>query len=184
MEAAVEPVLKDLVAWVQEYGQEVKGAEPEMPEELNDRMQDACEVLVAIADLMGDGAAVRGALTEVAAHEPETHETTRIKLIRDLRTLYRGWHKGNMPTSYLLPALHVLDASWANYYDRGPLKDTDLAALLGYFGLKPRTVWIPESQVADVNGAPLPGHDAKGYKYTDLADLWTRYLPSEGAEEA
>ena len=52
VDAAVEPILPDLVAWVQEYGAAVKGAEPEMPEDLNDRMKDACEVLVAIADIM------------------------------------------------------------------------------------------------------------------------------------
>jgi uncharacterized protein DUF3631 len=181
VDEAVEPILPDLVAWVQEYGAAVKGAEPAMPEELNDRMKDACEVLVAVADIMGDGAAVRGALTEVAADEPEAHETTRLKVLRDIRTLYTGWRKENMPTKYIVAGLHTLDQSWANYYDRGPLKDTDLAALLGYFGIKPRTVWIPEGVILDTDGSPLPGHDAKGYKYAEFADAWARYMPPEDA---
>lgn len=179
VKATLEPIKADIITWTQEYADAIKGAEPEMPEEFNDRMMDACEILVAIADTMGDGATVRGALTEVLATEPQTHETTRLKVLRDMRTLYAGWQKANMPTSIILPALHALDPSWANYYDRGPLKDTDLAALTAYFSIKPKTVWIPDGTLQNADGTPVTGHGAKGYKYDEFADAWARYLEPE-----
>jgi hypothetical protein len=128
---------------------------------------------------MGDGAVVRAALCEVLAAEPETHETTRLKVLRDIRTIYAGWQKVNMPTKYILPALHELDPSWMNYYDRGPLKDTDLASLTAHFGIKPMAVWIPEGALVNADGSPVPGHTERGYKYEQLTDAWARYLGPE-----
>jgi hypothetical protein len=181
---AVEPIRANIVAWAQEYAETITGFEPEMPEELNDRMMDACEILVSIADAMGDGAAVRAAILEVVAEEPETHETTRLTVLRDLRTIYQQWPKANMPTRCLLPALHALSTEWSDYYGRGPLKDTDLASLLAYFGLKAKTVWIPAGVLKNPDGTDYPAHDAKGYKYAELADNFARYLPPEDADDA
>jgi hypothetical protein len=128
---------------------------------------------------MDDGETVRAALLEVLAEEPETHETTRLKVLRDLRAIYSGWQKVNLPTKIILPALHGFDPSWLNYYDRGPLKDTDLSSLLAYFGIKPMTVWVPDGALVNPDGTPMPGHDAKGYKYEEFADAWERYLTGE-----
>ena len=75
-----------------------------MPESLNDRMMDATECLVAIADFMGDGAAARKAIVELVAEAPEAHETMRLKLLRDLRDMWAGWQKVNLPTRIILPA--------------------------------------------------------------------------------
>jgi hypothetical protein len=174
------PVAEKIRTWAGENREALKGAEPELPEQLNDRMQDACECLIAIADLLGDGELARQAIIEVVAEEPESHETTKLKVLRDLRTLYAGWRKTNMPTNVILPALHAHDPFWNNYYDRGPLKDTDLAGLLSYFGIKPKTVWIPDGAIT-LNGQPRPGHDAKGYKYDELADAFARYLNDDEA---
>jgi hypothetical protein len=43
-------------------------------------------------------------------------------------------------------------------------------------------VWVPEGVILEADGTPMPGHDAKGYKYADFADAWGRYLPTEDAD--
>jgi hypothetical protein len=178
VKAYANALVPQLEAWAIEFGLTLQDAEPDLPEELNDRMQDATEALIAIADLLGNGDVARAAIVEVAGDEPETHESTRLKVLRDLRSVWANWPNTNMPSSLILPALHMLDPSWANYYDRGPLKDTDLAALMSYFGMKPMTVWIPAGSL-QVDGEPMPGHDAKGYKFDELADAWSRYLDGD-----
>lgn len=40
--------------WMKQQAEALKDVDPEMPESLNDRQQDQCEVLCAIADLVGD----------------------------------------------------------------------------------------------------------------------------------
>ncbi len=51
--AELEPFTAELAYWALSVSDELTGAEPEMPDALNDRAQDGCEVLTAIADLAG-----------------------------------------------------------------------------------------------------------------------------------
>ena len=48
---------EQLAAWGAEHGDELAEARPVMPDELDDRAQDACEPLLAIADAAGGGLA-------------------------------------------------------------------------------------------------------------------------------
>ena len=82
--------LRDQVeAWAAENIEALEGAQPEMPEALNDRAQDACECLVAIADACAVGEEARAALvTLFRVERQDDMESLRIKLLRDLKVVF------------------------------------------------------------------------------------------------
>jgi hypothetical protein len=65
IKSELAPLAEDLAAWSKVAADVPPGAEPELPEQLSDRQQDSCEVLVAIADHAG-GLLTRQRPTEAA----------------------------------------------------------------------------------------------------------------------
>lgn len=137
----------------------------EMPPELSDRMQEGCEPLVAIADLLDRGAAVRRALVELLSGERlDDQESMRLRLLRDLKAIFdrRPKAPSAFTTSLLRELRRIEEAPWGNFYGR-QLDARDLASLLRNYGVHPTTVRSHE-QVA------------KGYRRDDLQRAWDRYL--------
>ncbi len=166
----VEPVGELLreraAAWADRNTDFLRDARPSMPDELNDRMQEGCEGLVAIADALGYGEGARGALVEVFSVERvDAHESMRLRLLADIRTVFEGRdHPSGITTNRLLSELYAIeDAPWSNYYGRS-LEARDLAALLGHYGVSPTTIRTKGGEVK------------KGYKRDPLYEAWTRYL--------
>lgn len=149
--------------WAEDHGVEVGAARPRMPDALDDRAKDGCEVLVSIADLLGCGTAARKALlTLYGTERMDDIELTRVRLLRDVRTVF-GKKRRSMPTEALLSALVDIDESgWAHYYGH-IIEARDLSALLGRYGVKPKNIRIKQTVV-------------KGYKRVDLYKVWERYL--------
>jgi Protein of unknown function (DUF3631) len=174
-EAAAEVLTNRVETWVGRPGrlEQLRDARPEMPDELSDRMQDGCEPLAAIADAAGRGEVARAALIELLSRERvDDQETMRIRLLRDLKTIFdaNGNSKG-LATSEILAQLVTLEESpWGSYYGRS-LDDRDLAALLRHYGIRSTTIRPTVRKKADRNKKPY-----RGYKRDDLYDAWKRYL--------
>jgi hypothetical protein len=145
-----------------------------MPEELNDRAQEGCEILVAIADALGCGAETRAALVELFTIERlDDLETARMQLLRDIRLVYE---RRQMPkaiyTENLLVELRDLDESpWKSWYGRG-LDERDLAGMLRGYRVRPTTVREPV-RLKSMRDNHRP---AKGYRRDDFVEVWDRYL--------
>ena len=161
-------------AWVAEHADALEVARPDLPDELSDRMQDGCECLIAIADAAGCGAAARTALVTLLTGERlDDQETMRLRLLRDLRTVFaRRKMPNGITTSTLLAALVAMDESpWSNYYGRS-LEDRDLANLLKPYGIR-STTFRPKKR-AGANAASV--RPQRGYKRDALYEAWERYL--------
>ena len=165
----VEPAGEELhdraSEWAFENDATLLDARPEMPEELNDRVQDGCEALFAIADRLGYGAEARAALVALFAEErADDQESMRLRLLRDLREIFNA-HPGRRSafSRSLLEKLYAIEEGpWASYYGRG-FEAKDMATLLGHYGLKSTPVRRGEEV-------------ARGYKRADLEPVWQRYL--------
>ncbi len=166
----VEPIGKllreRLETWAEANAEALRDARPSMPDELNDRMQEGCEGLVAIADALGYGNAARRSLVEILSVErQDTHESMRLRLLADLRSIFGD--RDNPPgiaTTRLLSDLHAIEeAPWGSYYGR-VLEARDLAGLLGHYRIGRTTIRTKRGEVK------------KGYKRDHLYEAWTRYL--------
>jgi hypothetical protein len=89
-----------------------------------------------------------------------------VRLLADLRQVFRAADAEALYTSTILEALHRLeDAPWADWYGH-PLATRELARLL-----RPYQV---ESKNIREHGTGAP---RKGYVRADLQDAWARYVP-------
>lgn len=161
-----------LAAWAVEAAGELAEAWPPLPEDLDDRAQDAWEPLLAIADAAGRGwdGRARAAALALAA-EKDSEETNGILLLAHVRDAID--ERDRMPTGELLAALVEREdgpwgAWWGDLVDTGRTKGpaSRLAKMLKPFGVIPKKMRIGESTV-------------RGYERQDFAEAWARYLPPE-----
>ncbi|RNL83170.1 DUF3631 domain-containing protein [Halostreptopolyspora alba] len=148
---------------------------PDMPGGVQDRPADVWEPLLMVADAAGGPwpERARSACVElVAANRDPATVSLGVRLLGDLRTIFRGETK--LPTSTILERLHALEqAPWADLGGNKPFDDRALARMLGKYttaegtAIKSRTLRMPD------------GSTPKGYHAADLADAWSRYLPTE-----
>ena len=143
-----------------------------MPSELSDRMQEGCEIVVAIADLLGCGPQARAALVTLCTTERlDDQETLRERLLADIREVLIARKTRNISTRRLIRKLNAMDeAPWGKHHGHG-LEPRELAYLLRPYGIKSTTVRVKSSTAPD--GYII----AKGYKKDDFHDAWERYLP-------
>jgi hypothetical protein len=126
---------------------------------------------VASADACGCGTPARNALVTLLTGERlDNQETLRVRLLRDLRTVWEareakrdGRRIRTIRTTSLLTELCAMDeAPWGSWYGR-EFEARDLASLLKPYGIHSRPVRNDDKVV-------------KGYKRDDLYDAWQRYL--------
>jgi hypothetical protein len=144
-----------------------------MPEALNDRMQEGCECLVAIADLAWCGEQARAALVALLTTDRlDDQESMRLRLLRDIRTVFDERRAPGMATTALLEALFQVEESpWLTYYGRG-LTDRDLSSLLRPYDVRPKSLRVKAKFLQDFDNKAV----VKGYKRDDLHEAWERYL--------
>lgn len=147
--------------------EELAAARPELPDELDDRAQDACEPLVAIADCAGgcwpDRA--RAAFVALRGQEQEADEASLgVQLLADIRRVLGPEEPAQLPTEALLEALTAIEESpWGDFYGGGRLTPRRLAGLLKPYGIRPRDLRVADKAL-------------KGYRRVDFRDAFRRYL--------
>jgi hypothetical protein len=181
VEKLAKPLVGRIEQWVEQHADELD-PDPDMPDEIDDRMQEGCESLVAIADVLGCADQIRSALVELlTAERLDDQESMRLRLLRDTRVVFkeRGMPT-NVRTTELLKALHAIaESPWSNYYGRS-LDERDLADLLRPYEVKPQSIRLKVRQKANVGNKNV----VKGYKRDHLHEAWERYLLSEDENEA
>jgi len=162
------PALHDLrdrlSEWVDSVKQKLEVPVVGIPDELEDRAEDAWEPLLAVADAAGGhwperarAAALR--LTKDAAVDGEDLET---RILSDVRSILGS--QTFMSSADLLMELRRLDeAPWGDF----DLTLRKLAMRLGKFAVKPK---------------PNGSGTVRGYHLHDLLDAFHRYLPSDTSE--
>jgi Protein of unknown function (DUF3631) len=163
-----------LAAWTSEHQDQLAQTEPEMPPGLVDRPADVWEALLAVADLAGGDWPTRARVAAVRLNKErgEADPSLGVKLLADIRTAFDADLADQLATDDLLKRLHAMEESpWGTMPGRGieagkPLSARGLGARLRPFDVRP-------CQYRDDSGARH-----RGYLRADLADAWSRYLPS------
>lgn len=164
-------LVKRIRRWARAEGRvaRLRDAEPALPEELSDRMQEGTEPLLAIADEMDIGDELRAALVKLCTAERlDDLGTMRTRLLRDMRAyaLTQDEKAGRRLHVHVTPMLEQLcsdpEAPWGSYYGR-TLDARDVATMLGHYNIKSKQVKVL-------------GHNSRGYHRDDLEDVWARYL--------
>jgi len=171
---------RKVARWAADHQRELEEAIPEMPNGLNDRAADAWEFCIAIADLAGGEwpQRARAAALEVSGDGTAENETTRIKLLSDIRDIFDDMREETLFSWEIVKKLVELNnRPWAEWgKDRKQISATAMSRLLSDLlppGVKPGSVW-------------KAGKSGKGYHRKDLEDSFARYLspktPSKTAE--
>jgi Protein of unknown function (DUF3631) len=152
-----------LVVWAAANLTTLADAEPEMPDELDDRAADIWEPLVAIADQAGGDwpARARDAAKALFGARRDDEATIGVRLLADCRDVFgevEGFASGD-----LAGKLATLEgAPWADRTDKG-FTPHALAKLLRRDDIRP--------------GLHRLGVDVlRGYLRADFEDAWARYL--------
>jgi hypothetical protein len=157
--------IADRLAWTLEgLGDELADAWPTLPDQLSDRAQDIWEPLLAVAEHAGGPWPRRAIAAAVHLHTSgdQAGETIGVQLLADCHTEFGS--DEHLWTGTLLERLHLLDeAPWSDWYGK-PITARFLADRLRPYGIRSRNVRTSDGQ-------------AKGYRRSDFADAWSRYLP-------
>jgi hypothetical protein len=165
----VEPEAQDLrdriADWIEPQLDFLRTVRPDLPDELDDRAQDAWEPLLAIAELAGGNIPHRAraaALTLSGARDDDSHS---VRLLADIRSIFDSQAVDRISSAALIAQLHQLeDSPWPEWYGT-PITKTGIAALLRHFEIRPRTVRFDDDTTT------------KGYRREQFEDAFSRYIP-------
>ena len=148
----------------------LRGAEPELPEELHDRAQDGVEPLLAIAELAGSAYAEEARHAFVEVLEAEEDYSLPMRLLRDTRTVFHA--AGDPPqvhSAKLIEGLNGLEeAPWKHRGEEGVTQNT-VAWMLKKYDIHP-----------EPRAIRIDGTQARGYKRAPFNDAWDRYIYNAG----
>jgi hypothetical protein len=150
--------------WTTAHVGPLRDADPEIPDELGDRMQDCWEPLLAIADAAGGDCAkqAREAARALSGPVDASEDNVTIALLSDIRDIFGTVER--LASRVLADKLADIDDSpWADWYGK-PITPTAVARLL-------RGHAKPKLQ------RPAKGSVFRGYFRVDFEDSWARYLP-------
>lgn len=160
---SLEPLARKAARWVADNQIRLTAADPQMPDDLNDRAQDNARCLCAIADAIGGDwpHRVRDALVGIARHEVEEEPASPgVLLLTDIAEILDRWKGATISSKGLVAELTADEESpWAEWRRGDPITTRGVAKLLKEFGIRPT-------------------RDRKGrfYRVPDLREACDRYL--------
>src|ERR1043166_4198961 len=160
-----EPLRRKCKRFVMDHEPEIAAAQPELPDELNDRATDIWEPLFALADLAGGDwpQKARQAAVGLSASAQESNPIS--SLLLDIFILFTVAPGHRLFTRDLVFQLNARspDRPWAESLKGKPVTDLWLAKQLRPYSIKSRTIWIGDEH-------------AKGYEEQDFEDTMRRYV--------
>ncbi len=162
----------EAAAWADAHVERLAKLEPLLPEELDDRAQEICEPLLAVAEAAGSDwpeRARKAVIVLAGASTREDSESLGIRLLRDIRGVFEEREADRLPTRELLDFLHAAEeAPWGSL--RGePLDARGLARMLQPYGIEPKKLREGD-------------YTFRGYRRAGFEDAWTRYAPAPPEE--
>lgn len=164
-------VLRKLERWAVDSAGRLKGCDPFVPDQLDDRAADNWRPLLAIAELAGDDwrETACAAACRLSGAEREAEGTAVVQLLSDIRATFLG-EVDRMSSEDLVQALTALeDRPWLEWTNGKPLTKVQLARLLRPLGISPDSVRF----AAGVK---------KGYLRCQFEDAFLRYLPANAEQ--
>lgn len=171
---------RKLARWAQDNLENLRDSDPFIPSGLDDRAADAWEPLFAIADRVGGDwpERARQAAVELSGEHVKEDDEARTVLLGDIRDvfenpdhdIYTTKEDKHVKSENLVAKLVAReDRPWAEFgRARKPITANRLASLLRGYKIKPGTIRF----------GPGDKDTAKGYKHSQFADAFERYLPA------
>jgi len=175
-----DPGLADLRArlfrWALDNADTLRDAKPVMPEGFDNRRADNWRAQLAIAELAGEEWAEKARIAAANLDRESDASTIGVRLLADIKRI-RDEYGGDCITSLRLVAKLKEDpeAPWAEWNRGKGLTQNSLASLLGGGGGRGRRGkrgYGIHSQTVHPPGES----DAKGYKWSQFEDAWSRYV--------
>jgi putative DNA primase/helicase len=164
------PLVSKARRWMDDNIKDLEVADPEIPNELNDRAADCWRLLLAIADCAGGGWSERARKAAVGlALANADIETNLTRLLGDLRDVFDARGDELFSIEIVRELAKLEHRPWAEWgKQRKPLTPVQMARLLASLKIRP----------IDVHRTLASGnqHHAKGYKRQQFADAFERYL--------
>ena len=152
--------------WVIDNANAIKTANPDIPEELNDRAADSWRPLLAVADLMGGPWPERARQAARKLSGERDEEALGVLLLSDIRVIFDDQKTDRISSKALAEALGAIEGRpWAEYRNGKPITANQLARILGEFGISPHSTRFPNENL-------------KGYVLDKFSDVFERYLPN------
>jgi len=164
--ALFEGIASKLARFADDYSQQVRLAQPDLPDELGDRAQDNWEPLLAIAECAGPVWVQRAtaAALKMSSVSKESSSTSN-ELLEDIQEVFERKKAEKISTVDLIEALVADDENpWATYNRGKPLSPRQLARQLAGYGIKSKTVRLG------------PYQTPKGFDVAQFKDAFARYL--------
>jgi hypothetical protein len=164
--------------WAIDNVEALRNSTPEIPAGMDDRTADAWEPLLAIADRASGEWPTRARKATVALSANDVIEDDNVgtTLLADIRAIFATddrvhatRHDRQITSESLVDALVAMEEHpWAEFgRARKPISKNGLARLLKPYRIGPGTI----------RTGPGEGDTAKGYKLSQFADAFERYLP-------
>lgn len=154
-----------LARWSDDHIAEVQAAKPALPESINDRMQDNWEILLKIAQVLGDDWLKRAyqACIDVSGiehDEPSLNE----QLLLDIKEIFEQKKATRIFSDDLIIALCAdSEMNWSTHNRGKPITQKQISNRLGEYGISPRQLRIGQG-------------NRRGYDIADFKDAFKRYL--------
>jgi putative DNA primase/helicase len=160
----LDEMARKCARWAQDNLQNLKGADPMMPKQLNNRAADNWRPLFAIADAIGGDCSDRARRAAFALAGDEIEVTAAEQLLANI------WNIRNDYTQRGIDRISSKDlCEEVGKIEGGHIVTPDwLAAMLRPFGIRPHSIRIGQST-------------PKGYMFKDFEDAFARYLPKNAA---
>lgn len=163
----LRPLQEKAARWASDHLDSLKAHDPDIPAGLYGRAADNWRTLLAIADVAGGSWPEKAREVALSTNATQSEQTAGVLLLEDLRQLFGV--KDRLKTDDILAALNAMDdRPWPEWSRGREMTAPKLSKLLQPFGIKSRTIKLPD------------GLTAKGYRLQDCADAFSRYLtPSQ-----
>ena len=157
-------IRRKCMRWTNDHILNIKEADPEVPEELDDRAADIWRPLLAIADLVGGDWPKTAHLAAVElSSNKEDEESVNIQLLKDIRDYIVDHNISRLKTEELLEHLYSLEERpWNTFYRGREMTPRQLADRMKSFGIQSKTIRFSSGT-------------AKGYMLEDMIDAFNRY---------
>ena len=160
-----------LARLAQDCGEKFRKLEPDLGK-LDNRDEDNWEPLLAVAELCGGDWPKNIMKTAVELSENADAESIEVKLLRDIRTVFKSRKTSRLATNALLADLCRLEeAPWSTFRRGEAMNPKQLAYRLEAFGIR--------STQLGKNGT---SKNLRGYKLTNFQDAFDRYLEETAGE--
>jgi hypothetical protein len=172
--AEAAPIRDDLAAWAARNIETLRSAKPDRLG-VRDRLEEACRLLLAIAELCGERwrSRAREALLELAGASIGGAMSERTQLLADVRDVFAdAGDPAELTTAALLDGLLALDESpWRSWW--GVERDGEVHPSKG----------AARKLSSHLRGFKVTSHSVgerrqKGYRRSGFEDAWKRYLPA------